>query len=452
MLEKQYSVKFFSSFIEAIQKVCRDFLDYEQGVELSGYLAVEIDNIKKERYVLSEFIQSSGNVISESFCTKAFKTVPKSAQTPEHRVLKEHNTSSSIDLIDSYGQEQASINRRTYLPGGYSSNQRHSTGGFHSVRSTHSSRSQPQIQPRSSTSWISSPETVQSHQTNTSGRSSFPGTQTNIGFEASDRGFKRNATDLEGTPSIKIARSGSADHSIAGSSANLVSETHSNPEFTQSTQSGMEESVHLPLSAKVKQEEEDDDDDVTLIESISDFSKGDGAVGFGGDYSDILRDDVAGSSQNMYMQLSTSGEKVELFKGSSILGSDPELAGKFPSVLVDKDGLLEAERRAVFSRDPPSALLNLVIDLVFTPVELANSTGLGIKPRRSGADPNKQPLDPIKVDAIKVFVSTATSVNGWSPMDPKQTVKKFQDKVTNARKKPFIVGFVNPDSPSSFSS
>ena len=62
---------------------------------------------------------------------------------------------------------------------------------------------------------------------------------------------------------------------------------------------------------------------------------------------------------------------------------------------------MEAERRAVFSRDPPSALLNLVIDLVFTPVELANSTGLGIKPRRAGADPNKQPLDPVKVDAIK---------------------------------------------------
>ncbi|XP_041368715.1 uncharacterized protein LOC121383032 isoform X8 [Gigantopelta aegis] len=435
MLEKQYSVKFFSSFIEAIQKVCRDFLDYEQGVELSGYLAVEIDNIKKERYVLSEFIQSSGNVISESFCTKAFKTVPKSAQTPEHRVLKEHNTSSSIDLIDSYGQEQASINRRTYLPGGYSSNQRHSTGGFHSVRSTHSSRSQPQIQPRSSTSWISSPETVQSHQTNTSGRSSFPGTQTNIGFEASDRGFKRNATDLEGTPSIKIARSGSADHSIAGSSANLVSETHSNPEFTQSTQSGMEESVHLPLSAKVKQEEEDDDDDVTLIESISDFSKGDGAVGFGGDYSDILRDDVAGSSQNMYMQLSTSGEKVELFKGSSILGSDPELAGKFPSVLVDKDGLLEAERRAVFSRDPPSALLNLVIDLVFTPVELANSTGLGIKPRRSGADPNKQPLDPIKVDAIKDYIESVVYHKGWNQLSRYEFARKFLCKSGYARLK-----------------
>ena len=61
-------------------------------------------------------------------------------------------------------------------------------------------------------------------------------------------------------------------------------------------------------------EEEEDDDDVTLIESISDFGKGDETVSFGGDYSDILRDDGAGSSQNMYMQLSTSGEKVELFK------------------------------------------------------------------------------------------------------------------------------------------
>ena len=204
MLEKQYSVKFFTSFIEAIQKVCRDYLDFEQGVELSGYLAVEIDNIKKERYVLSEFVQSSGNVISESFCTKAFKTVPKSAPTPEHRVLKEHNTSSGTDLMDSYGQEQASINRRTYLPGGYSSNQRHTSSGYANIRSSNSQRSQSQIQPRSSTAWISSPDAAQSPQANTSGRSSFPGSHTHIGFESSDRGFKRNATDSEESPSLKI--------------------------------------------------------------------------------------------------------------------------------------------------------------------------------------------------------------------------------------------------------
>ena len=82
-MDKQYSVKFFTSFIEAMQKLCREYLDFEQGVELSGYLAVEIDNYKKERYVLSELVQSTGNVISESYCTKAFKTLRKEPQRKE---------------------------------------------------------------------------------------------------------------------------------------------------------------------------------------------------------------------------------------------------------------------------------------------------------------------------------------------------------------------------------
>ena len=76
-MDKQYSVKFFTSFVEAMQKLCREYLEFEQGVELSGYLAVEIDNFKKERYVLSEMLQSNGSVISESYCTKAFKTLRK---------------------------------------------------------------------------------------------------------------------------------------------------------------------------------------------------------------------------------------------------------------------------------------------------------------------------------------------------------------------------------------
>ena len=73
-MEKQYSVQFFTAFVEAMQKLCREYLEFDQGVELSGYLAVEIDNFKKERYVLSELIQNTGHVISESYCTKAFKT------------------------------------------------------------------------------------------------------------------------------------------------------------------------------------------------------------------------------------------------------------------------------------------------------------------------------------------------------------------------------------------
>ncbi|XP_067656703.1 uncharacterized protein [Haliotis asinina] len=73
-MEKQYSVQFFTSFIEKLQGLCRTSLDFSQTVDVSGYLCLEIDNMKKERYVLSELLQSNGNVVSESYCTKAFKT------------------------------------------------------------------------------------------------------------------------------------------------------------------------------------------------------------------------------------------------------------------------------------------------------------------------------------------------------------------------------------------
>ncbi|XP_041368530.1 zinc finger protein 710-like [Gigantopelta aegis] len=73
-MDKQYSVQFFSEFVEAVQRLCRDYLDFDQAVEIGGYLSIEIDNFRKERYVLSEMLQKSGNVISESYCTKAFKT------------------------------------------------------------------------------------------------------------------------------------------------------------------------------------------------------------------------------------------------------------------------------------------------------------------------------------------------------------------------------------------
>ncbi|XP_046580295.1 uncharacterized protein LOC124287853 isoform X2 [Haliotis rubra] len=73
-MDKQYSVKFFTSFLESLQDHCNNSLDFKDLVEVSGYVCVEIDNVKKERYVLSELVQSCGNVISESYCTKAFKT------------------------------------------------------------------------------------------------------------------------------------------------------------------------------------------------------------------------------------------------------------------------------------------------------------------------------------------------------------------------------------------
>ena len=76
-MDKQYSIQFFTKFVEAMQKFCRDYIEFEQAVELSGYLSLEIDNYKKERYVLSEMVQSTGDVISESYCVKAFKTMKR---------------------------------------------------------------------------------------------------------------------------------------------------------------------------------------------------------------------------------------------------------------------------------------------------------------------------------------------------------------------------------------
>ena len=76
-MDKQYSVQFFTKFVEAMQKFCRDYIEFDQAVELSGYLSLEIDNYKKERYVLSEMVHSTGDVISESYCVKAFKTMKR---------------------------------------------------------------------------------------------------------------------------------------------------------------------------------------------------------------------------------------------------------------------------------------------------------------------------------------------------------------------------------------
>ncbi|XP_067656768.1 uncharacterized protein [Haliotis asinina] len=75
-MEKQYSVEFFMNFVENIQNLCHNFLEFNQNVEVSGYVCVDIDNMKKERYVLSEIVQMGGNSISESYCTKVFKTSP----------------------------------------------------------------------------------------------------------------------------------------------------------------------------------------------------------------------------------------------------------------------------------------------------------------------------------------------------------------------------------------
>ncbi|XP_041368632.1 uncharacterized protein LOC121382984 isoform X4 [Gigantopelta aegis] len=76
-MDKHYSEEFFFNFLEVLQKVCRDYLQFNDSVEVSGYLALDIDNTRKERYVLCELLNGAGHVVSESHCTKVFKTFHK---------------------------------------------------------------------------------------------------------------------------------------------------------------------------------------------------------------------------------------------------------------------------------------------------------------------------------------------------------------------------------------
>ena len=110
-MDKQYSVRFFTSLLEAVQKLCREYLDFDQCVDVSGYLALEIDNYKKERFVISELLHSTGDVISESYCTKAFKTQRKYAsyKTDDNSILRERTSNLNSRLDDEHRTADSSL-------------------------------------------------------------------------------------------------------------------------------------------------------------------------------------------------------------------------------------------------------------------------------------------------------------------------------------------------------
>ncbi|XP_046580281.1 uncharacterized protein LOC124287848 isoform X1 [Haliotis rubra] len=88
-MEKEHSAQFFRSLLENIQKACHKFVNFSQFVEVSGYVCVEIDNMKKERYFLSELLQSSGHVVSESYCAQAFKTANHSDSLESREITRQ---------------------------------------------------------------------------------------------------------------------------------------------------------------------------------------------------------------------------------------------------------------------------------------------------------------------------------------------------------------------------
>ncbi|XP_067656910.1 uncharacterized protein [Haliotis asinina] len=86
-METQHSAKFFNSFLEHLQLLCKSYLPFDEVVEVSGYICLDIDNSKKERYVLSELIQKQGQTVSESFCTKVLKTVQGAVKSAPQMTL-----------------------------------------------------------------------------------------------------------------------------------------------------------------------------------------------------------------------------------------------------------------------------------------------------------------------------------------------------------------------------
>ncbi|KAK7473364.1 hypothetical protein BaRGS_00035412 [Batillaria attramentaria] len=79
MQENRHCVQFFQDLISSIQSACLKHIYCSVSVEVSGYLAIEIDSTRKERYVISELVHAGGGVISESFCSKAFSATPPSS-------------------------------------------------------------------------------------------------------------------------------------------------------------------------------------------------------------------------------------------------------------------------------------------------------------------------------------------------------------------------------------
>ncbi|KAL3864698.1 hypothetical protein ACJMK2_006358 [Sinanodonta woodiana] len=76
-MERSFKPEFFTNLVEAIRRLCQDSVIFDHSVEISGYVCLEVDSVRKERYILSELIQSSGTIISESFCSKVFRTIRK---------------------------------------------------------------------------------------------------------------------------------------------------------------------------------------------------------------------------------------------------------------------------------------------------------------------------------------------------------------------------------------
>ncbi|XP_069477178.1 uncharacterized protein [Ambystoma mexicanum] len=105
---------------------------------------------------------------------------------------------------------------------------------------------------------------------------------------------------------------------------------------------------------------------------------------------------------------------------------DPE---RFSHILVDSFKVRDSISKARAAKDHGIALLNQAIDMVFSPLELAQSSGLGMRGNRKD-----DALDPVRVQACREFVRSICKENNWEEPTEAGLRKRFSNKISNARR------------------
>ncbi|XP_041368296.1 myoneurin-like isoform X5 [Gigantopelta aegis] len=379
-MDKQYSVQFFTSLVESIQKCCRDFLDFDQAVELSGYLNLEIDNFKKERYVLSEMISNTGDVISESYCTKAFKTVqrnPRRSPPPSppraNSVLKDSSNHLDRNRAGGVGERGSPApqagkrhfglsQRHHYLSPFHPGRRRNLIQSRRSVPSsftqsssfTRSSPSQSKdsqpydIQARTSMAMTFSPSTEVvaslSQSFSVFGNDSLPSgaVKSDVsGLDDSDRSKEKTSGDLEALYVAATSVSDLEQSVFPSVSSNIYTSVTQTSAESVNTGTALEtaasytesagsyaETVRLPVRIK-EEEEENDDDDIMFIEGPTDIS------GTGGSTVNTSDSNVDISHPGMQSRLSSSLSDAQQHVGEDRSGGEDMKTSKAKGDAMD---------------------------------------------------------------------------------------------------------------------
>ncbi|XP_031802239.1 uncharacterized protein LOC100926624 isoform X1 [Sarcophilus harrisii] len=117
-------------------------------------------------------------------------------------------------------------------------------------------------------------------------------------------------------------------------------------------------------------------------------------------------------------------------KNEEPLVTDPNNSDAYSEVLLDPNKLynvLQKAKQHKFRQE--FVLLSELIDLLFSPRELAEAYGLGLK----GKDARKWTLDKVKMSACEEYMRYICSTEGWKVPSQKDFHKIFTTKIENAR-------------------